>query len=104
MFFTSVVCVGEACICFDTWTGTHDARCSADQAGCAADANGMACDGDAPWCIVANPGCNEEEDGEEWAYCSTGSSRTHASHASHWLIQGRLHVAHIHSGHSALTH
>ena len=35
-----------------------------------------ACDGDrrGSWCVISNPGCDTEEAGGYWSYCTPGNS------------------------------
>ena len=70
--------VSNPCICQDVWEVENgDGSCGQTQNGCPA----TACDGDSrSWCILTNPGCDEQEDdytlynydeADEigWAYC-----------------------------------
>ena len=56
------------CICKEQWSRSiagHE-NCGVTQNGC----EPTACDGDtAPGCNIKNPGCDDEVDGEGWAYC-----------------------------------
>ena len=56
----------DPCQCKITWTSPDDGGESENtQHGC------TDCAGEnSPWCIVANPGCDTEEEGEGWSYCS----------------------------------
>jgi len=54
----------EACRCKQSWTSPSDgAACATEQNGC------TTCDFESSWCMLENPGCAGEEDGEGWAYC-----------------------------------
>merc|ERR1712032_194066 len=67
----------EPCRCKDTWTSVKD-NCTAEESGCPV----VACDDDSKgsWCIVANPGCAQEENRDEWAYCTPGTNESIAHH------------------------
>ena len=55
------------CICKEQWSIDDYENCGVTQNGC----EPTACDGDtAPWCNIKNPGCDEEESGQGWAYCT----------------------------------
>ena len=56
----------DSCICKEQWSIDDYENCGVTQNGC----EPTACDGDtAPWCNIKNPGCDDEVDGEGWAYC-----------------------------------
>ena len=74
--FVASLLLGEAsaapCVCENSWTSDEDGgTCGETQNGCPA----LVCDGeeayDRPWCIIVEPGCDEEEqdEGGGWAYC-----------------------------------
>lgn len=55
---------GNPCVCLEAWSSPGYADCGTAQTGCA----DPACDGDpVPWCLVANPGCDEDRGG--WFKC-----------------------------------
>ena len=56
------------CVCEDEWELPSWHPSCVNQSGCAS----PSCDGNYPWCIVANPGCDEEDltTNTPWAYCN----------------------------------
>ena len=61
------------CICKEQWSIDDYENCGVTQNGC----EPTSCDGDAPWCEIKNPGCDDEVNGEGWAYCTTdGPTKT----------------------------
>jgi hypothetical protein len=64
------------CVCKSEWktSGSYaedNPACGNTQYGCA----DPACDGDSPWCHIENLGCDEEVDGDGWAYCTPETAR-----------------------------
>ena len=83
------------CICEEQWDFSgHDARCVA-QSGCpdSRSATHLAphvCDGDKPWCSIENPGCDDEESGQDgpegWAYCTGALDATYVLYGAGVLV------------------